>query len=178
MWRYLKELEIESAILHSFLTQELRNKNLWLFKNQKVRILLTTDLAARGIDVKTVDLVINYDLCKDHREFVHRVGRCCRGAKAGTAISLVTQHDTNRIKAIELGIGEEMQEEKIIEEEALKIMSSVIKAKKKAEMLISRKGESEFFEKLRARKQQFRDSLIKRKSVSRGIEFSAKEQEE
>ena len=51
-------------------------------------------------------------------------------------------------------------------------MSSIIKAKKKAEMIISRKGESECFEKLRARKKIFRDSLVKRKHVSTGIGFS------
>ena len=133
---------------------------------------MTTDLSARGIDVKTVDLVINYDLCQDHREFVHRVGRCCRGGKIGTAISLVTQHDVKRVKAIEAGIDETMAAIEIDEEDALKSMSSIIKAKKKAEMIISRKGESECFEKLRARKKMFRDSLVKRKHASRGIEFS------
>lgn len=142
-----------------------------------MRILLTTDLSARGIDVKTVDLVINYDLCQDHREFVHRVGRCCRGGKTGTALSLVTQHDVKRVKAIEAGIGETMEAETIDEEAALAGMSSVIKAKKKAEMIISRKGESECFEKLRARKKVFRDSILKKKKVSRGLEYDDTKEE-
>ena len=156
--------------MHSFLTQQGRNKSLSLFKNQKTRILLATDLASRGIDIKTVDLVINYDLCRDHREFVHRVGRCARGGRLGTAISLVTQFDIKKIKSIEAGIGETMEAIEIDEEDALKSMTAVIKAKKKAEMIISSKGESDMFEKLRARKQVFRDSLTKRKKVSKGFE--------
>ena len=163
-------LGIETSILHSFLPQQSRNKSLSLFKNQKTRVLLATDLASRGIDIKNVDIVINYDLCRDHKDFVHRVGRCARGGKLGTAISLVTQFDVKRVKAIEAGIQETMEAIELDEEDALKSMSAVIKAKKKAEMIISTKGESDMFEKLRERKQMFRDSLIKRKKVSKGIE--------
>lgn len=157
-------------MLHSFLTQQARTKSLGLFKNQKTRILLATDLASRGIDIKTVDIVINYDLCRDHKDFVHRVGRCARGGKLGTAISLVTQFDVKRVKSIEAGINETMEAIEIDEEDALKSMSAVIKAKKKAEMTISVKGEADMFEKLRDRKKAFRDSLVKRKSVSKGLE--------
>lgn len=171
----MKVLGIETSILHSFLTQKDRNKSLSMFKNQKTRVLLATDLASRGIDIKTVDIVINYDLCRDEKEFVHRVGRCARGGKLGTAISLVTQFDVNRVKSIEAGIGEKMEPIEIDEEDALKSMSAVIKAKKKAEMIISSKGESEMFEKLRARKKEFRDSLVKRKRVSKGLEDGPEE---
>lgn len=140
-----------------------------LFKNQKTRILIATDLASRGIDIKTVDVVVNYDLCRDEKDFVHRVGRCARGGKLGTAISLVTQFDVKRVKTIEAAIGETMEPIEIDEDDALKSMSAVIKAKKKAEMTISAKGEAEMFEKLRERKKMFRESLVKRKSVHLGL---------
>ena len=82
--------------------------------------MLTTHLAGRAIGVKTVDLVIDYDLRQDHREFVDRVGRCCRGGNIGTAISLVTQHDVKRVKAIEAGIDESVATIEIDEEDTLK----------------------------------------------------------
>lgn len=160
----MQNLDIQSAVLHSFLTQSARTKAIGMFKNQKVPILITTDIAARGIDVKTVDLVINYDLPRDHKDFVHRVGRTARGGRVGLAISLVTQYDTNRIKAIEAGIGgEEMRAQEFNEDEALKGSSAVIKAKKKAEVDIVSKGEEETFDKIRDRKHKFREMLLKRK---------------
>ena len=83
-------MDIESALLHSFLTQKARTKSIEMFKNQKVRIFVTTDIAGRGLDIKNVDLVINFDLPRDHKEFVHRVGRAARGGRLGLAVSLVT----------------------------------------------------------------------------------------
>lgn len=124
---------------------------------------MTTDLSARGIDIKTVDLVINYDLPRDYKEFVHRVGRASRGGRLGLSISLVTQYNLDRLKSIEAGISEKMEKHELDEQEALKLMSGVIKAKKKAEMDISVKGEDEFFEKMRDRKNKFREVLAKRK---------------
>ena len=157
-------LGFECAILHSFLTQKARTKSISLFRNQKVSVFITTDLAARGIDIKTVDLVVNYDLPRDHKDFVHRVGRTARGGKLGLAVSLVTQYNVNCLKAIEQGIGEKMEKQEIDEREALKEMSAVIKAKKKAELDISVKGEDEVFEKMRGRKNEFREMLKKRKT--------------
>lgn len=164
VWRYLQLLGFECAILHSFLTQKARTKAIGLFRNQKVSVFVTTDLAARGIDIKTVDLVVNYDLPRDHKDFVHRVGRTARGGKLGLAVSLVTQYNVGYLKAIEQGLGEKMEKQQMDEREALKEMSSVIKAKKKAELDISVKGEDEVFEKMRGRKAEFREMLKKRKA--------------
>ena len=109
-----------------------------------------------------MDLVVNYDLPRDHKDFVHRVGRTARGGKLGLAVSLVTQYNVGCLKAIEQGLDEKMEKQQLDERGALKEMSAVIKAKKKAELDISVKGEDEFFEKMRSRKDAFRAMLKKR----------------
>lgn len=163
VYRYLSILKMEVVILHSFLTQAARTKAISMFKNQQARIFITTDIASRGIDIKTVDIVINYDLPRDHRDFVHRVGRTARGGRVGLAISLVTQSSVGRLKTIEAGLGIEMTAQDLDEESALKGMSSVLKSIKQAEMDISTKGEDLFFQKIRERKEQFRGMLQKRR---------------
>lgn len=163
VWRMLGQLGIKSAILHSFLTQKRRNSSLSSFKNQRVDLLLATDVAGRGIDVKSVDLVINYNLPRDHKDFVHRVGRAARGGKIGQAVSIVTQYDLNRVKAIEDGLNEKMEEEEIDAEMADSKLSEVIKAKKKAELDMSEKGETEIFQKLRMKKGEFRKNILSKR---------------
>ena len=160
MWRTLKEMDIPCAIIHSFLTQKRRLKSLYQFKNQKVSILLATDVIGRGIDIKAVDLVINYDLPYDHRNFVHRVGRAARGGKAGLSVSLITQFDLERVKRIEEGIDEKMEEEDEVEEEdALEHMNKIITCKKRAELEMGSKGEVEKFQMLRKRKNEFKEMV-------------------
>jgi ATP-dependent RNA helicase DDX49/DBP8 len=161
MWRTLKELGMKTGIIHSFLTQKRRTASLLNFKNQKVNILLATDVACRGLDVKAVDLVINYDIPYDEKTFVHRVGRASRAGKIGLSISLITQYDLDRVKKIEDLIGEKMEKDEKIEEEAsLNHMSKIGKCKKAAEMVMSSKKEDEHFSKLRKRKQEFREGIL------------------
>ena len=164
----LGQIGIQSAVLHSFLTQKRRTSSLSSFKNQKVNILLCTDVAGRGIDVKTVDIVINYNLPRDHKDFVHRVGRAARGGKIGLAISLLTQYDIERVEAIEKGLDEKMQEEdEFDEEEALSRMNKIIYARKRAELDMSEKGETDHFNLLRKRKADFRKEILRKKLQKR-----------
>lgn len=165
----LQEMEIEASIIHSFLTQKRRLKSLYSFKNQKTNILLATDVIGRGIDVKTVDLVINYDVPFEDKNFIHRVGRASRGGKSGLAVTLITQYDLERVKKIEERIGEKMELEELEEEAALENLHEVGNCKKKAELDMGSKGETEHFEMLRKRKDKFREMIseIKKEKVKK-----------
>ena len=70
------------------------------FRSGKTRILITTDLLARGIDIPQVNLVINYDLPPNKETYIHRIGRCGRFGKKGIAISFVKMQDQSDIKSL------------------------------------------------------------------------------
>lgn len=89
----LEEEGFPITAIHGGLEQKERNNIVNEFREGKTRILLTTDLLARGIDIPEVKLVINYDLPKNHSTFFHRVGRSGRFGKKGVSISLVNMED-------------------------------------------------------------------------------------
>ena len=71
------------------------------FRRGKTRVLITTDLLARGIDVQQVSLVINYDLPKDKESYIHRIGRTGRYGRKGWAINFIMQNDCRTLQDIE-----------------------------------------------------------------------------
>jgi superfamily II DNA/RNA helicase len=87
--------------IHSDLSQGQRKRALDSFKSGRSRIMVATDVAARGLDVKGISLVINYDLPDSSSDYVHRIGRTARAGKKGKAISLATPGQLKNIKAIE-----------------------------------------------------------------------------
>lgn len=97
----LKALGIRSTALHSRLTQRERLASLSLFRASVVPVLVSTDIAARGLDIEDVAIVINWDLPSEPEEYTHRVGRTARAGKGGVAISFVTERDEDRILRIE-----------------------------------------------------------------------------
>ncbi len=86
----LRTKKIDSLQIHSDLEQQDRTLILIKFDNKSCRILVATDLASRGLDVKDVSVVINYDLPSDHELYVHRIGRTGRAGQEGLALSLYT----------------------------------------------------------------------------------------
>ncbi len=72
--------------------QTRRFANLSLFRSGKADILITTDLASRGLDIKAVDLVVNYEIPRKLSDYIHRVGRTARKGMEGEAITFITQH--------------------------------------------------------------------------------------
>src|SRR5690606_38204356 len=97
----LKRLGLGVKPFHSDLDQDERQRILLDFKNQKINILVGTDVLSRGIDVEGIDLVINYDVPGDPEDYIHRIGRTARAERTGTAISLVTDPDKRRFRHIE-----------------------------------------------------------------------------
>jgi len=87
---HLRRDNINAETLHGNLSQARREQVLQAFREKKVRVLVATDVAARGLDIEGISHVINYHPPKDHKDYVHRVGRTARAGKKGTAITLVT----------------------------------------------------------------------------------------
>lgn len=87
--------------LHGDLKQGQRDVVMSKFRRGSIDILVATDVAARGIDVDDVDLVVNYDMPQDNEYYVHRIGRTARAGREGTAISFVTGRDYNILRDIE-----------------------------------------------------------------------------
>jgi len=71
------------------------------FRTHKTQILVATDILARGIDIKNINLVINYDVPNDAEDYVHRIGRTARADTTGVALTLISQKDQRRFKDIE-----------------------------------------------------------------------------
>lgn len=102
--RKLRRLGMSASELHGKLDQESREQRLKLFRSGKTRVLLATDLAARGIDIRGCDLVINYDLPKSVSDYTHRTGRTGRAGNSGVAISFVTGKSESHFEFLEKGI--------------------------------------------------------------------------
>ena len=92
---------IKAVALHSGKSQGARTEALALFKKGKVEVLVATDLASRGIDVQFLPYVINYDLPRSSKDYIHRIGRTGRANSTGEAITLVTPDDAHHFKIIQ-----------------------------------------------------------------------------
>ncbi|CAH2770948.1 MAG: ATP-dependent RNA helicase NGO0650 [uncultured Caballeronia sp.] len=97
----LLDAGFESVALHGDLPQGARNRTIRALRERKVRVLVATDVAARGIDIPGITHVFNYDLPKFAEDYVHRIGRTGRAGRTGTAISLVHHAEQGALKRIE-----------------------------------------------------------------------------
>ena len=96
----LNRQNIKSQALHGGMTQSRRNQVMELFRNGKLDVLVASDVAARGLDIKNVNLVVNYDLPKTSEEYVHRIGRTARAGKDGKVISLLSHEDHDNFRRV------------------------------------------------------------------------------
>ena len=97
----LNDIKFDCAYIHSDLTQQDRNTTLNSFRNGKVRILISTDILARGIDIQQVSIIINYDFPKNYSTYIHRIGRSGRYGRMGTALNIVDPEELRSMKECE-----------------------------------------------------------------------------
>jgi len=126
----LEELGEEVAALHSGLKQQKRLASLDKFKAGRVRVLVATDVASRGLDIPTVELVVNYEIPKNPKDYIHRVGRTARAGRSGLALSLVSQYDVGLLQEVEAHTGKQMQDAGVAEDEVLELMTEVMKGRR------------------------------------------------
>ena len=101
---YLNHHQIQCAAIHGNKSQSAREQALDNFKKGKIKVLVATDIAARGIDVQGVSHVVNFDLPVEAESYVHRIGRTARAGKDGTAISFCDETENDALKRIERAI--------------------------------------------------------------------------
>jgi superfamily II DNA/RNA helicase len=99
--RLLRDEGIKAESIHGDRSQDERNRALSAFKNGQVPVIVATDVLARGIDIKEVSIIMNYDVPNNTDDYIHRIGRTGRYDKSGIAITFVTRRDSKKFRDIE-----------------------------------------------------------------------------
>lgn len=101
--KHLKKEEFKVDSLHGDMSQQTRDKVMNKFRNGNISILVATDVAARGLDIANVDVIINYDVPQNADDYIHRIGRTARAGKRGFAFTLVSKDEISRFNNIKKG---------------------------------------------------------------------------
>ncbi|KZZ90896.1 ATP-dependent rRNA helicase RRP3 [Ascosphaera apis ARSEF 7405] len=128
----LRALGFGAIPLHGQLSQSARLGALGKFRSGSRDILVATDVAARGLDIPSVDLVMNFDVAPDSKTYIHRVGRTARAGKSGNAITVVTQYDIEVWQRIEHALGKQLPEYKTEKAEVMVLSDRVGEAQRHA----------------------------------------------
>ncbi|KAL8983851.1 MAG: hypothetical protein Q9205_002021 [Flavoplaca limonia] len=129
----VRSLSFKAIPLHGQLSQTARLGALNKFRaGESVRILIATDVASRGLDIPSVDVIINFDLPQDSATYIHRVGRTARAGKSGHALSLVTQYDFEIYQRIEHALGKKLEEFPVEKDELIVFGETVNEAQRLA----------------------------------------------
>ena len=99
--RNFKKEGLSVASISSDLTQKEREEVMSKFRARKIKVLVATDVISRGIDIKEINMVVNYDVPDDAEDYVHRIGRTARADTSGLAITLVNKEDMHKMAKIE-----------------------------------------------------------------------------
>ncbi|MDG1718788.1 MAG: DEAD/DEAH box helicase [Flavobacteriales bacterium] len=108
--RNLKKKNIQAAAIHGDKSQNQRQKALQSFKDSEIRVLVATDIAARGIDIDKLSYVLNYDIPNESETYVHRIGRCGRAGDTGVSISICEPEENEYARDIEKLIKQKIKE--------------------------------------------------------------------
>ena len=167
----LIELGIDCVALHSMMPQSRRMASLAKFKSHFSRIMVSTDVAGRGLDIPSVDLVINMDLPKIATDYVHRVGRTARAGRGGRALSLVTQYDVELVHAIEEYTGQKLEQSKEVDEdEVVSLLNPVSKAMRVAQLKLLEAGFEEKAEIFTKRRRKQRRQYLRKVAAADAVE--------
>ena len=128
----LRSLGFGAIPLHGQLSQSARLGALGKFRARSRNILVATDVAARGLDIPSVDLVLNFDLPENSETYIHRVGRTARAGQSGHAISMVTQYDIEIWQRIEAALGKQLKVYETDKEEVMVLAERVEEAQQVA----------------------------------------------
>ena len=159
----LLEVGIQCESLHSRKNQSRRLASLGKFRSGAAKVLVATDVASRGLDIPTVQLVLNYDLPRVAADYIHRVGRTARAGRGGAAISLVSQYDIEVLQSIESTVGKQLSLFELEESSVLELLKSVNAAKRMA--------------KIRLEDYQLTNKVVKRKKKEGESDEEEEEQE-
>lgn len=130
----LRNLGLTAVPLHGQMSQNKRLASLTKFKAKNRSILISTDVASRGLDIPHVDVVINFDIPTHSKDYIHRVGRTARAGRSGQAITFVTQYDVELYQRIEQLIGKQLPLYKTEEDEVMVLQERVAEAQRIARM--------------------------------------------
>ncbi|KAB5589968.1 hypothetical protein CTheo_6591 [Ceratobasidium theobromae] len=136
----LRNLGFPAVPLHGQLSQSARLGALNKFKSGGRSLLIATDVASRGLDIPTVDVVINFDIPTHSKDYIHRVGRTARAGRAGKSITLVTQYDVELLQRIEGVIGKKMMEFPVDKTEVMLLKERVGEAQRLAVQELKESG--------------------------------------
>ena len=126
LYNLCKLFEIKVSHLHSKMTQKNRRDDLQKFKGSMTNILISTDLASRGLDIKQCDLVINFDIPLSSLTFIHRAGRTGRIGNKGLCISLVSQYDVEVLNGIEEDLEADFKEIEDIDQDEIMVDTGLV----------------------------------------------------
>ncbi|KAL5279271.1 DDX47 family protein [Megaselia abdita] len=130
----LRALGLAAIPLHGQMAQNKRLAALNKFKAKARNILISTDVASRGLDIPHVDVVINFDIPTHSKDYIHRVGRTARAGKSGKAITFVTQYDVELYQRIEHLLGKKLPLYNCVEDEVLALQERVGEAQRSAKI--------------------------------------------
>eukprot|EP00347_Sterkiella_histriomuscorum_P004316 403360910 len=153
----LQELEFDATFIHSQLNQRKRLNNLARFKSNYTKIIVATDVASRGLDMPLVQTVINFDIPKNPKDYVHRVGRTARAGRGGNSVSLVTQYDIDLILACEKYVGIKIDKLELNEKEVLDDINHIMKVMQVVRIKMAEQGINDMFEEFKEKKSLIRD---------------------
>ncbi|KAF2858437.1 DEAD-domain-containing protein [Piedraia hortae CBS 480.64] len=128
----LRSLGRSAIPLHGQMSQSARLGALNKFRSGGREILVATDVAARGLDIPSVDLVVNFDIPQDSKTYIHRVGRTARAGRSGVAISFVTQYDVDVFQNIEKALGKKLEAHDMDKASVLSLSETVEEANRQA----------------------------------------------